>query len=177
MQKIHRFLLVLTITLGSLLSVSAWAEVKIAVVDVQRAILQSEQSKAYMAQIQDEFQGEEEEIRSLQSEAAALLERLQKDSEVMSEAEKRKLQQQIEDKNNDFIYLRKKLQRQIDERQQELFAGVDQKVQKAIEELVLSEDYDLIIPRQAALYVNELYDITRKVTEKLNMLDKPKSKP
>jgi outer membrane protein len=156
-----------------MLSVPAWAEVKIAVVDVQRAILNSEQAKAYMAQIQEEFKNEEEEIRNLQSDAAALLERLQKDGEVMSDAEKRKLQQQIEDKNNDFIYLRKKLQRQIDERQQELFAGVDQRVQKAIEELVLSDDYDLIIPRQAALYVTDLYDITRKVTEKLNTLDKP----
>jgi len=172
-QKIFRILLVLIITLGAMLSVPAWAEVKIAVVDVQRAILNSEQAKAYMAQIQEEFKKEEEEIRSLQSDAAALLERLQKDGEVMSDAEKRKLQQQIEDKNNDFIYLRKKLQRQIDERQQELFAGVDQKVQKAIEELVLSDDYDLIIPRQAALYVTDLYDITRKVTEKLNTLDKP----
>ena len=89
----------------------------------------------------------------------------------MSDVEKRRTQQQIESRNNDFVYLRQKLQRQIEERQQELFAGIDGKVQKAIEELVKSEDYDLILPRQAALYVNEIYNITRKVTEKLNELD------
>jgi outer membrane protein len=172
-HKIHRILLALTIALGAFVAVPAVAEIKIAVVDVQRAILNSEQAKVYMAQIQQEFKKEEEEIRTLQASATALLERLQKDGDVISEPEKRKLQQQIEDKNNDFVYLRKKLQRQIDDRQQELFAGVDQKVQKAIEELVKSDDYDLIIPRQAALYVSELYDITRKVTEKLNSLDKP----
>ena len=88
----------------------------------------------------------------------------------MSEAEKRRVQQQIESKNNDFVYNRQKLQRLIEERQQELFAGIDAKVQKAIEELVKNEDYDLIVPRQAALYVGELYNITRKVTEKLNEL-------
>jgi Skp family chaperone for outer membrane proteins len=32
----------------------------------------------------------------------------------------------------------------------------------------------LILPRQAALYVNEIYNITRKVTEKLNELDSDK---
>lgn len=174
MQKIHRVLLILAIALTGTLSTAAWAEVKVAVVDVQRAILNSEQAKGYMQQIQSEFKKEEDEIRTLQASAAALLERLQKDGEVMSDSEKRKLQQQIEDKNNDFVYLRKKLQKQIDDRQQELFAGIDLKVQQAIEELVLSDDYDLILPRQAALYVADLYDITRKVTEKLNSLNKSK---
>jgi Skp family chaperone for outer membrane proteins len=56
----------------------------------------------------------------------------------------------------------------IEERQQELFTGVDTKVQAAIEMLVKTDDYDLIMPRQAALYAGDLYDITRKVTEKLN---------
>ena len=89
----------------------------------------------------------------------------------MSDSEKRRLQQQIESMNNDFVYLRQKLQRQIEERQTELFTGIDSKVQKAIEELVLSEDYDMILPRGAVLYVTDLYNITRKVTEKLNQLN------
>ncbi|MBC8475761.1 MAG: hypothetical protein H8D52_00270, partial [Gammaproteobacteria bacterium] len=53
------------------------------------------------------------------------------------------------------------------------FAGTEVKVRKAIEELVLENDYDMILPRAAALYVGELYDVTRKVTEKLNEMDKP----
>ncbi|MDZ7683787.1 MAG: OmpH family outer membrane protein [Gammaproteobacteria bacterium] len=114
---------------------------------------------------------QEKEIRGIQSEAASLLERMQKDSEVMSDAEKRRLQQQIESLNNDFVYERNKLQKEIEARQQELFSGIDQRIQKAIQELVMSEDYDLIIPRQAALYVGDVYNITRKVTEKLNELD------
>jgi Skp family chaperone for outer membrane proteins len=56
-----------------------------------------------------------------------------------------------------------------------LFAGIDQKVQSAIEELVKSDDYDLIVPRQAALYVSEIYNITRKVTEKLNQMSARKN--
>lgn len=175
MQKIHRVLLILAIGVAGLMSATAWAEVKIAFVDVQRAILSSEQAKAYMQQIQDETKSEQDEIRNLQTDAAALLERLQKDAEVMSDPEKRKLQQQIEDKNNDYRYLAQKLQKQIEERQGELFAGIDVKVQKAIEELVLSDDYDVIFRREAALYVGPLYDISRKLTEKLNSLDKPKA--
>ncbi len=166
--------LLATLFLTPLLALSApaaVAEVKIAIVDVQGAILQSEEAKRLLQQIQSEFTDEEEEIRQIQSEAATMLERLQKDAEVMSDAEKRRIQQQIESKNNDFVFFRQKLQRQVEERQQELFSGINGKVQKAIEELVKSEDYDLILPRQAALYVNPVYNITRKVTEKLNELD------
>ena len=171
MQISRHFLAILATALLVLGAPAALAEVKIAVVDVQGAILQSEEAKRLLQQIQSEFKDEEDEIRKIQSEAASMLERLQKDAEVMSDTEKRRLQQQIESRNNDFVYLRQKLQRQIEERQQELFAGIDSKVQKAIEALVKSEDYDLILPRQAALYVNEIYNITRKVTEKLNELD------
>ena len=164
-------LAILAISVMAVTSPFASAEVKIAVVDVQNAILQSEEAKRLLTQIQEEFKGEEDEIRKIQSEAAALLERMNKDADVMSDAEKRRLQQQIESMNNDFVYLRQKLQRQIEERQTELFTGIDSKVQKAIEELVLSEDYDMILPRGAVLYVTDLYNITRKVTEKLNQLN------
>jgi len=164
-------LAILAISVMAVTSPFASAEVKIAVVDLQNAILQSEEAKRLLTQIQEEFKGEEEEIRKIQSEAAALLERMNKDADVMSDAEKRRLQQQIESMNNDFVYLRQKLQRQIEERQTELFTGIDSKVQKAIEELVLSEDYDMILPRGAVLYVTDLYNITRKVTEKLNQLN------
>jgi len=170
----QRLIAILATTLMVLGAPSVLAEVKIAVVDVQGAILQSEEAKRLLQQIQTEFKTEEDEIREIQSEAAAMLQRLQKDAEVMSDVEKRRIQQQIESRNNDFVYLRQKLQRQIEERQQELFAGIDGKVQKAIEALVKSDDYDLILPRQAALYVNEIYNITRKVTEKLNELDSAK---
>ncbi len=147
------------------------AEMKVAVVDVQTAILNSEEAKRLLGQIQAEFADDEEEIRDIQSEAAAILERLQKDGDVISDSETRRLQADIEDLNNQFVFERQQLQRRIEQRQAELFGGIDVRVQRAIEELVLSEDYDLILPRQAALYVGDLYNITRKVTEKLNELD------
>ena len=123
-------LAILAISVLTVTSPFASAEVKIAVVDVQNAILQSEEAKRLLTQIQEEFKGEEDEIRKIQSEAAALLERMNKDADVMSDSEKRRLQQQIESMNNDFVYLRQKLQRQIEERQTELFTGIDSKVQK-----------------------------------------------
>ena len=158
----------LTLGLGA---TPAFAEVKIAVVDVQTAITNSDEAKRLIAQIQGEFKDQQDQIRKIQSDAAALLQRAQKNSDVMSDAEKRKLQNEIQSKNSDFEYLRNKLQKQVQERRNELFAPVDQEVQQAIEDLVRENDYDLVIPAQATLYVNPVYDVTNKVTEKLNQYD------
>jgi outer membrane protein len=166
-------LTIVVLSLGFLGSTTAMAEVKIAFVDVDRAVASSEAAKKLLMQLQGEFSTDEDTIKSIQTDAAALLQRLQKDGEVMSEDEKRRLQQEIESLNNDFVYQRQKLQKEVAARQGELFAGTEVKVRNAIEELVLENDYDMILPRATALYVGELYDVTRKVTEKLNEMDKP----
>ena len=173
MQIKRRITALLAIISIALMSPLAIAEIKIAVVDVQQAIISSEEAKRLLGQIQAEFKTDEDSIKGIQTQAAALLQKLQKDAEVMSEEEKRRVQSEIESLNNDFVYQRQKLQKEIQARQNELFVGIDAKVRKAIEDLVLANDYDMILPRGAALYVGDLYDITRKVTEKLNELDKP----
>lgn len=174
MRRLHNGFSFLLLAVALCVAPAAFAEMKIAVVDVQQAVLNSEEAKRLLAQIQDEFKGQEDEIRKIQSDAAAMLEKLQKDGDVMSDSEKRKLQQQIDTKNNDFVYLRQKLQRQIEDRQKELFAGMNDKVQRAIDDLVKSDDYDLILLRQTAMYVGDVYDITRRVTERLNAQDNQK---
>lgn len=173
MRLAKSILTIVVLSLGFLGSTTAMAEVKIAFVDVDRAVASSEAAKKLLMQLQGEFSTDEDTIKSIQTDAAALLQRLQKDGEVMSEDEKRRLQQEIESLNNDFVYQRQKLQKEVAARQGELFAGTEVKVRNAIEELVLENDYDMILPRATALYVGELYDVTRKVTEKLNEMDKP----
>ncbi|HAK52961.1 MAG TPA: hypothetical protein DCM54_13810 [Gammaproteobacteria bacterium] len=166
---------ILRTTVSALLmfvSVSALAEAKIAFVNAQRAILESEEARRVQTQIAEEFQDEQADIEKLRSEGAALVQRAQKDGEVMSDAEKRKLSNQIREIEKDLQYLAEKLQTKVQERQNELLTGIDVKFNRAVEALVLSEDYDIILPRENAIYVGDLYDITRKVTEKLNETDR-----
>ena len=163
--------LVLVFAATSFGTLTAQAEMKIAVVDVDRAVAGSEAAQKLLRQLQVEFKTDEDTIKKIQTEAAELLQKMQKDADVMSDDEKRRVQQEIESLNNDFVYQRQKLQKEVAARQNELFSGTEVKVRKAIEELVLESDYDMILPRAAALYVGDLYDVTRKVTEKLNQTE------
>ena len=76
---------------GLFASAAATAEVKLAFVDVDRAVASSESAQKLLQQLQDEFASDQETIEKIQTEATALLQKMQKDSDVMSEDEKRRV--------------------------------------------------------------------------------------
>ena len=82
-NKLMSLVLVLTATAFGSLSVQA--EMKIAVVDVDRAVAGSEAAQKLLRQLQEEFKTDEDTIKKIQTEAAELLQKMQKDADVMSD--------------------------------------------------------------------------------------------
>ena len=95
-------------------------------------------------------------------------EQLEKDGEIMSPSEQRRIQKEIEDKQLDYQYLVNKLQKQLNDKRQELLQVMAPKLNAVLEDLIALEGYDLIMERANLSYVNPKHDITRRVTEKLN---------
>ncbi len=151
-----------------LLAGPAAAELKIAVLDTQRALVESEEAKQLLAQAASELQTEESEVKKLGEEIVAIQERLQTDAEVMSPSEQRKLQKDIEDKQIDYQFRVNKLQKEVNDRRQELLQQMVPKIDAVLRDLIEVEGYDMIMERSQLRYVNTKHDITRKVTEKLN---------
>ena len=147
---------------------SAAAELKIAVLDTQRALVESEEAQALLAQAQKELQAEQDELQALGEEIVTLQEKLQTDGEVMSATEQRKLQKDIEDKQIDYQFLGNKLQKEVNDRRQELLQQMVPKIDVVLKDLIELEGYDMIMERGSLRYVNSKHDITRRVTEKLN---------
>jgi outer membrane protein len=146
----------------------AAAELKIAVLDTQRALVESEEAQQLLKRAQEELQGEENEVKSLGEEIVALQEQLQKDAEVLSPGEQRKRQKEIEDKQIDYQFLVNKLQKEVNDRRQELLQQMVPKIDAVLKDLIELEGYDLIMERSSLRYANSKHDITRRVTEKLN---------
>ena len=151
-----------------LVAASASAELKIAVLDTQRALIASEEAQSLSMKITEELQSDEAEAKELNDEVRTLTEKLQKDGEVMSPAEQRKAQKDIEDKQIDLQFLVNKLQKAVQDRRQELVNHMLPKIDAVLKDLIELEGYDLIMERSNLRYVNTKHDITRKVTEKLN---------
>jgi outer membrane protein len=147
---------------------TAAAELKIAVLDTQRALLESEEAQSLMASAQTDLEGDQNEVNELGLEIRGLQEQLQKDSEVMSPVEQRKRQKDLEDMQMDYQFLVNKLQKDVQDRRQELLQQMAPKIDAVLKDLIDLEGYDVILQRGNLLYANSKHDITRKVTEKLN---------
>jgi len=147
---------------------SAAAELKIAVLDTQAALVQSEEAQRFFAQAQDELKSEQTALQSLGEEINSMQEKLQTDGEVMSATEQRKLQKDIEDKQLDYQFRGNKLQKEVNDRRQDMLQQMLPKLDAVLKDLIELEGYDMIMERGSLRYVNPKWDITRKVTEKLN---------
>ena len=149
-------------------AVGVAAEYKFAVLDVQRAIGDSEEAKSLAAQVEQDLKEDQDALQKLGEDIQAVQERLQNDAEILGDAEKRSLQKDIEDKQLDYEFGVNKFRKELQDRQQEIFRQMGPKLDAVLTDLIEIEGYDVVLPRAGLLYVNSKHDITRKVTEKLN---------
>lgn len=163
---IKNFALTLALTL---FAGAAAAEVNVAVVNIQRAIGESDEAKALLQQLESELAPEQTTLKSLGTEITSLQEKFNKDSEVMSDAEKRRRQKEIEDKQIDYQFRVNKLQKTVQDRQQEILGQMEPKVNAVLKDLIDQQKYDVILARQGVIYADNRLDITAKVTELLNL--------
>ena len=99
------------------------------------------------------------------------LEKLKKDTELMSEQEFQSLLNEITQKRGELAQVFQQLNRVRTEQIERVIQSLGPRAQEAIEALVLSDKYDLILRRENTLYRHELYDVTSKLTEKMNSLE------
>jgi outer membrane protein len=147
---------------------SAFAELKIAVVNVQRAIGECDEAKAMISKLESDLGPDQTTVKNLGASITQLQEKFNKDGDVMSDAEKRKLQKDIEDKQIEYQFQVNKLQKVVNERQQDILQQMAPKLDAVLKDIIAKDAYDLVIHRQNVLYVDAKYDITSQVTEKLN---------
>lgn len=151
-----------------LLSGAVHAEMKIVVLDTVRAILETDEAKVLIEAAEKGLSNETEELRELAGQRQTLQAKLQKDGDVMSAAETREIQKDLEDLQIDLQFRSQKLQKAVQDKRQEILVALAPKFEKVRNDLVEVEGYDMILAPNALLYVNPKNDITRRVTERMN---------
>lgn len=156
------------LALVTLFPVTAFAEMNIVVLDTVRAILETEEAKVLITAAEGEMKSEQDGIRELADQRQALAEKLQKDREVMSQTEQNGIRKDIEDIEIDLQFRTQKLQKEVQDKRQEILVALAPQFEKVRSDLIQVEGYDMIVAPNALVYVNPKNDITRKVTERMN---------
>ena len=143
---------------------------KIAVVDSEMAVLESDSWKKYSQEADKKIEPRIKLIQSLRDELQKMENDLQKNGPTMSQTQVESKQLEMKRKYEDLQMQDRQLRMERGQSDQQELGNIRPKLEQAIEETSKELKYDLTIERGAVRFVAPKHDITRQVIERLNRL-------
>jgi outer membrane protein len=141
-------------------------ESRVAFVSAERVLREAAPAKAATVKIQQEFSKREKDLQDMGGRLKSMYDKLDKDAAVLSDSERAKRQRELADLEKDLQRKQREFREDLNQRQNEELAIVQERVTKVIKQIADQEKYDLVV--QEAVYVNQRIDITDKVLKALN---------
>lgn len=141
---------------------------KVAILDMAAALYNSELAAAVQQQLSTETATDSQRIRDLAAEGTALQQRLTVDAEVLSDAERRNIMEQLEEIGVQYQFLENRVDQLVQERRSMFEQTYSSNLIQAITAVVEEEDFDIVLRAEMALFYKDAMDITARVTAKLN---------
>ena len=147
---------------------TAAAEGKVAVVNVQQAVMQTEDGIRAQATLKKLFDKRQQELDARQTELGRAREDIEKQSRVLS---RQALEKRMEDWQRRMVELQTKFvenNKELQEKQGQLTGPILKKMLGIIARLAKKSSYELIIDKQAVPYARPDLDLTEQVVQMYN---------
>ena len=147
---------------------AARAETKIAIVDVQHAVMATEDGIRAQATLKKRFDKRQQELDGKQTDLARARDDIEKQSRVLS---REALQKRMEDWQRRMVELQTVFvdyNKELQKMQGELTAPIIKKVIGVVARLAKKNGYEVILDKQAAPYVRPDLDLTEQVVQLYN---------
>ena len=145
-------------------------EIKIAVIDLEAAISSSDAATRVENQMDKEFEVDKKTLLNMRMEIDDLVAKQTKGIGQKVEKENKQLTQDIENKTKSYDKLFEEISKRSEQRYEELVKNINPLIQRAIKEVLESGEYDLIHRSKDLLYSDPKFDISEKLTARLNQL-------
>ncbi len=146
----------------------ASAQVKIAVVNVQQAMLDSDELKKVSAQLEAKFKPRQDELVKLQNDLQSIQQQISTGNGKLSQQAIADLQAQGQRKQRDAQRLSDDLQQDFDRDRQDVLGKAAQRMQDVVKKLAEGKGLDLVVDVSQTLYVKPALDITKEALEAYN---------
>jgi len=141
---------------------------KVAVVDMERALFLSEAAKTSVAQFEVDNKTDIEKLKALEKDLLGLKEKTEKDADVMSDDERRKLANDYEQKSTEYKFYGRKLQQLEQKWKREFFQTQLPQLEKLLKAIIDEGGYDVVLQSGAVIYSSPKTDLTKLLLERLN---------
>jgi outer membrane protein len=154
--------------LVSLFANTASAQMKVGVVDVQRAVMQTEEGLRAQATLKKIFDSKQQELNKRQSDMQKQKEDIDKQAKVLSQAA---LQKKVDDWQKQMVELQGtfvEYNKELDKKQRELNDPIFERIIGAIKRIAGTDGYDLIVDRATVAFSRGDLDLTDRVIQLAN---------
>jgi outer membrane protein len=151
-------------------AVPAAAQNKIAIIDVQRVVTESDPGKEALGKLKQLSDAKVEEGRALQTDLAALQDQVQKQRFTLSEDKLAEMTKQIEDKGIALKRFEDDAQRDLNAARQRTLGGLEQQIMPIINTVGEEQGFTLIFNKfqSGLVYADQAIDITDDVIRRFN---------
>src|SRR6476646_4479258 len=173
MRPVRSLGMAAAVALAATLSPAAFAEMKMAVVDTQRAVMETEDGLRAAATLKKHFDKRQRELDDKQVALQKEREDIEKQKDVLSkqalQARVDKWQKEMTELQTVFVDYNKELQK----KQGELTQPIFQKTMGIIRRIATQSGYDIVIDKQAVPYHRNDLDLTDRVITEYNQSAEP----
>lgn len=141
---------------------------KIGVVDLQRVMETSDPGKSAQAQIKQQKDKMETDLKDKGTEIEQIRQRLEREAMVMSKESREEKEREARIKLNDFKTLQKKYRNKLQQLEKRLVSQLRDDTIALVDEIGKKGGYLLIISRVGVLYSPNTIDITDQLIKRLN---------
>lgn len=150
----------------SLMAAPAFAEVKIAYIDVQRVIEGTTDGKKAKATFNDEGTKKQKEFAKKEEDIKKIGDDLQKKKGVLSEEALQKKQADLQEEFMKFREAQYKAQTELQKRERELMAPILEKMKKVLDKVAADKQLTLVVDKnQGIVWAKADIDITEDVVK------------
>jgi outer membrane protein len=147
---------------------AAAQSMKVAVVDVQRAVMQTEDGLRAQATLKKMFDSRQQELNKRQQELAKQKEDIEKQAKVLSQ---QALQKKMDDWQKQMVELQTtfvEYNKELEKKQKELTDPIFERVITSIKRIAGTDGYDLIVDRATVAFSRSDLDLTDRVIQLAN---------
>lgn len=146
---------------------STGSHAKIGVLDWQQLLTKAPQAEEAGKRLEKEFQARKDKLINKQKDFQAKQEKIQRDRDTMSDAERSKSEKELTKLQQDLRHMDEELRSDYTARHREEMDDFIKIVREVVDKLAAEEKYDLVLPQEATLFMNERIDVTEKVLQRL----------
>ena len=159
---------VLGLVLAGIAAPALAADLKVGAIDFDAALMGSDAGKKWADSVNASLKPQRDKMADLKKSIEALELKKQKDQAIMSDTDKKGLDQDEANMVGQYQHLEQDGQRAFGQAREQFLERMGPKLQSAMDDLRKAGGYTLLLNKQAAYYVDPAFDLTQKVIDKLN---------